>query len=118
MTKFKVGDLVKVNGYEGTFVITTVDCFSSPIVKYGLDRMCGDKSWMYETSLKKHISFSEILDLGTTIVEENFYGVESDAIHTENLINWIKIRVMSYEDNIYYIKMINNGVVEFKEIKQ
>ena len=118
MTKFKIGDLVRIDGHDGVFVITGVDCFSSPIVKYKLDRSYENKYWVYEINLKRYVPYSEILDSGVNLVDESFYGIDASLAHLKNNMQWNEIKIMSYKENIYYIKMVNDEIVEFKEIRE
>ena len=119
MTKFNIGDCVTINGYDGVFKITGVDCLSSPLVKYSLDRSYGNGNWVYESNLKKYVSEEEVLHYGKILVDEEFAGINKDMfiIKTDyDDLKYIRIRVIFYEDNIYYHKMENGEVIEFGEI--
>ena len=73
----------------------------------------------------RHIVLRKVLGLyhyfliGKILVDEEFAGINKDMfiIKTDyDDLKYIRIRVIFYEDNIYYHKMENGEVIEFGEI--
>lgn len=58
-------------------------------------------------SLDKESIANDILRYGTILTDDELWD-ETDAC--------VRIKIVSYEDNIYYIKMVNGEVVEFKKV--
>lgn len=57
------------------------------------------------------MNIKEVWRYGTIIVDEELlFDLCND------MASCIRIQVISYEGNIYYIKMVNGEVVEFKKV--
>lgn len=112
MTKFKVGDLVRMYGHDGIYVISEVDCLSEPMPKYKLDRPWKTQEWIYETSLSRYISLGTVWKYGNIIIYDSFYCTENE--NTKE----VEIRIISYIGRYYYHKSVDGEVVEFKEIRE
>lgn len=54
----------------------------------------------------------DVLRYGTILTDDYFHHFYED----EGILAFVRIRLVSYEDDIYYIKMINGEVVEFKKV--
>ena len=59
---------------------------------------------------------NEILKCGKYITDDNHLVNCYDAITEEIYNEWIRIRIISYEGNLYYYKMINGECSECKLI--
>lgn len=61
----------------------------------------------------KDIKIDEVLRCGTYLTDDNLY-----CIINNNKINcnWVRIRIILYNKKLYYHKMIDGNVAEFKEL--
>ena len=53
---------------------------------------------------------NDVLRYGTTLTNDELFD------RCDDMAAEVRIRLVSYESVIYYIKMINGGVEEFKEV--
>lgn len=77
--------------------------FFVPICVFKVD----DENLDDDESLDKEPIENDILRYGTILTDDELWD-ETDAC--------VRIKIISYEDNIYYIKMVNGEVVEFKKV--
>lgn len=54
----------------------------------------------------------DVLRYGTILTDDSFHHYYED----EDILAFVRIRLVSYEGGIYYIKMVNGEVVEFKKV--
>lgn len=52
----------------------------------------------------------DILRYGTTLTDDQLYD------RCDEMASNVRVKVMSYQSKIYYIKMTNGEVVEFKKV--
>lgn len=105
--KFNINDTVKTNeGTEGK--ITSINLLGQmPCYKV----WDGEKAiWYYEMQLKKVVEPIDVLRYGDVLTDDMNYvcRVEGDLD--------IRIRTIRYESHIFYHKMVNGEVAEFKEL--
>lgn len=50
------------------------------------------------------------LRYGTVLIDDNFYD------RCDEMASYIRVRIISYQGEIYYHKMIDGEVVEFKKV--
>lgn len=58
------------------------------------------------------MKIDDALRYGTMLTDDSFYHYYED----EDILAFVRIRLVSYEGDIYYTKMINSEVVEFKKV--
>lgn len=116
MSKFNIGDKVKIIGssYSGTVIKN--DDISQLIPFYTIliddseeTRNC------YELSLRKLTDADDVLRYGEVLTDENLYCELQAEDGFENY-HYVRIRTIRYEYRIFYHKMVNGEVVEFKEL--
>lgn len=61
-------------------------------------------TWMFKID---DANPNDVLRYGTILTDDELWD-ETDAC--------VRIKIVSYKDNIYYIKMVNGEVVEFKKV--
>lgn len=109
--KFNINDTVKTNaGTEGK--ITSINLLGQmPCYKV----WDGEKAiWYYEMQLKKVVEPIDVLRYGDVLTDEELHyelkgHVTICPIHK-------RIRTIRYDNRIFYHKMVNGEVVEFKEL--
>ena len=52
----------------------------------------------------------DVLRYGTILTDDQLYD------HCDDMASNIRVKVMSCQDSIYYIRMVNGEVVEFKKV--
>lgn len=110
MAKFKIGDKVYVNGgyYVGTIVDVDIISQPLPVYKIELDKTKEVLTY-YEPAVKKVIDVADMFRYGKILTDDEF--VEHGIVYRP-----IRIRTISYDNRIFYHKMVNGEVVEFKEL--
>ena len=58
------------------------------------------------------MKIDDALRYGTMLTDDSFHHYYED----EDILAFVRIRLVSYEGDIYYTKMINSEVVEFKKV--
>lgn len=53
---------------------------------------------------------NDVLRYGTTLTNDELFD------RCDEMAAWVRIRLVNYDNSIYYIKMINGEVVEFKKV--
>ena len=76
-------------------------------IKYFLDVEDGYEFPLY---LIDKVTDKDVLRYGEVVVDENLVNFAIDGK------NYVRIRIFSYNDYIYYIKMVDGEVVDFKPI--
>lgn len=106
---FNVGDTVYEKDKNRPWVIEEIDLFANPIPKYKLVQ--GEWSfWDYCVGWKKLVLPDEALKYGEILTDDMFYVSKP----TGDLD--IRIRIILYDNCLYYFKMINGDIIKFKEL--
>ena len=108
MANFNVGDIICKDESSVPYTITEIDEVSMPMPKYNLTQ--GDfRFWDYCLGWKKLVTPEDALRYGKILTDDEF--VEHGIIYRP-----IRIRTISYDNRIFYHKMVNGEVMEFKEL--
>ena len=114
MAEFKIGDIICKDEVSVPYTVENIDCVSSPIPKYKLAQ--GDFCfWNYCVGWKKLITPDDVLRYGVILTDDNLYCELQTEDDFKNY-KCVRIRTISYESRIFYHKMVNGEVVEFKEL--
>lgn len=109
MTKFNVGDIICKDESSVPYTVAEIDEMSGLMPKYKLTQ--GDFSfWDYCFEWKKLVTPDESLRYGE-ILTDDIFDLGSDWKNYD-----VRIRTIRYESHIFYHKMENGEVVEFKEL--
>ena len=113
---FKIGDIIYKNESSVPYTVQDIDYVSGPMPKYKLFQ--GDfYFWDYCIGWKKLTTPDEALKYGEVLTDDEF---ECDILDSTGFqideTNYYRIRTISYDNRIFYHKMINGEVVEFKEL--
>ena len=118
MPFFNVGDKVKIIGssYSGTVIKN--DNISQPIPLYTiLIDESNEARTCYELSLRKLTDAEDALRYGDVLTDDEF---KCDILDYTGFqiaeTNYYRFRTIRYENRIFYHKMVNGEVVEFKEL--
>lgn len=113
MTKFKIGDIICKDEVSVPYTVENIDYVSSSIPKYRLVQ--GDFSfWDYCAGWKKLATPDETLRYGEVLTDDMVFGAPKSKSVLD--MDWIRIRTISYDNRIFYHKMVNGEVAEFKEL--
>lgn len=113
MAKFNVGDIICKDESSVPYMVTEIDTLTCTIPKYKLTQ--GDFSfWDYCLGWKKLVTPDDALRYGEVLTDDELhYEIKGHVticpIHK-------RIRTISYDNRIFYHKMVNGEVVEFKEL--
>ena len=69
-----------------------------------------EDGYVFPLYLIDKVTDKDVLRYGEVIVDENLVNFAIDGK------NYVRIRIFSYNDYIYYIKMVDGEVVDFKPI--
>ena len=111
MAKFKINENVIINGGSFTGVVVGIDSISYPLPLYEIKiNETGEVLPYYELAIKKLVTPDDVLRYGEVLTDDMNYvcRVAGDLD--------IRIRTIRYEYRIFYHKMVNGEVVEFKEL--
>lgn len=109
MAKFNIGDIICKDETSVPYTVTDIDEVSVPVIKYKLTQ--GDFSfWDYCIGWKKLVTPDDALRYGEVLTDDIF-DLGSDWKNYD-----VRIRTIHYESHIFYHKMVNDEVVEFKEL--
>ena len=116
MERFNVGDIICKDETNVPCTVTEIDTLTCIIPKYKLTQ--GDFSfWDYCIGWKKLVTPDESLRYGEVLTDDEF---ECDILDYTGFqiaeTNYYRIRTIRYEYRIFYHKMVNGEVVEFKEL--
>lgn len=117
MTKFNVGDKVyNPKDKDRIYTVLEVDSVTNSIPEYIVLDADGETEWIsYCFNWNKIIEPEEALRYGEVLTDDNFaYNVPSSQGYDE--VEFTRIRTIRYEYRIFYHKMVNGEVVEFKEL--
>ena len=109
MERFNVGDIICKDETSVPYTVAEIDSITGPMSKYKLAQ--GNFSfWDYCIGWKKLATPDEALRYGEVLTDDMNY-----VCRTEGDLD-IRIRTIRYDNRIFYHKMINGEVVEFKEL--
>ena len=118
MERFKINENVIVNGGSYTGVVVGIDAISYPLPLYEVKiNETGEVLPYYEPAIKKLATPDDALRYGEILADDEF---ECDILDYTGFqiaeTNYHRIRTIRYEYCIFYHKMVNGEVVEFKEL--
>ena len=114
MVKFNVGDIIYKDKSSVPYTITEIDEVSGPLPKYKLTQ--GDFSfWDYYIGWKKLVTPDDALRYGEILMDDELYCNIPGAGWFSDY-GYIRIRTIRYDERIFYHKMVDGEVVEFKEL--
>lgn len=113
---FNIGDIICKDESSVPYTITEIDAVAEPMPKYKL--ALGNFSfWNYCIGWKKFVTVDKALRYGEVLTDDEF---ECDILDSTGFqiteTNYYRIRTIRYESRIFYHKMVNSEVVEFKEL--
>lgn len=108
MPKFNVGDKVKYPAMDGWYEVIEVDEITQILPQYKVKDNF-KTFWDYCIDWIKFVSPDDSLRYGKILTDDEF--VEHGIVYRP-----IRIRTILYDSRIFYHKMVNGEVVEFKEL--
>lgn len=108
MAKFNIGDKVRDSKMQYYLEIVDIDEVTNALPKYKLHDDWGD-FWSYCFGWNKEYNANEVLKYGNILTDDSYYV---DGLNGGSH----RIRTVSYDNRIFYHKMVNGEVVEFKEL--
>lgn len=117
MAKFNIGDKIRLPTRPDAliFEVLKVDELTQPVPQYYIERETdGIKIWDYCLGWEKVIESDDVLRYGEVLTDDMVFGKPKGKSVLD--IDWIRIRTILYESRIFYHKMLNGEVVEFKEL--
>ena len=109
MARFNIGDIICKDETSVPYTVTDIDEISGPVIKYELTQ--GNFIfWDYCIGWKKFLTIDDVLRYGEVLTDDNFRA------HNIPRDDYVRIRTIRYEYRIFYHKMVNGEVVEFKEL--
>ena len=111
---FKIGDIIYKNESSVPYTVQDIDYVFGPMPKYKLvdDNF---KFWDYCIGWKKFVAEDDALRYGEALTDDNLY-CELQAEDGFEDYKYVRIRTILYDNRIFYHKMVNGEVVEFKEL--
>lgn len=111
MAKFNVGDIICKDETSVPYTVTEIDTLTCIMPKYKLTQ--GDFSfWDYCIGWKKLVTPDESLRYGEILTDDSWYYLNYDNARED----FVRVLTIRYEYRIFYHKMVNGEVVEFKEL--
>lgn len=116
MAKFNIGDIICKDESSVPYTVTDIDEVSGPVIKYELTQ--GNFIfWDYCLGWKKFVAADESLRYGEVLTDDMFEKrIIDDSGWDLIRTDYVRIRTISYDNRIFYHKMVNGEVVEFKEL--
>ena len=113
MAKFNVGDIIRKDEPSVPYTVEDIDVISGPMPKYKLAK--GNfKFWDYCIGWKKLVTPDDALRYGEVLTDDDScYEIKK---HVTVCHICKRIRTIRYDNRIFYHKMVNGEVVEFKEL--
>ena len=109
MAKFDIGDKIYIHNPEDYHIVKEVDEITRPIPLYKVEDEWGE-FWSYCFEYKKIFDAEDVLRYGE-ILTDDIFDLGSDWKNYD-----VRISTIRYESRIFYHKMENGEVVEFKEL--
>ena len=117
MAKFNIGDKIQLSTRPDAliFKVLKVDELTQPVPQYYIERETdGIKIWDYCLGWEKVIESDDVLRYGEVLTDDDLsYEIKK---HVTVCHICKRIRTISYDNRIFYHKMVNGEVVEFKEL--
>lgn len=111
---FNIGDIICKDESSVPYTVGEIDIISGPMPKYKLTQ--GDFSfWDYCIGWKKLVTPDDALRYGVVLTNDELYCEMTGADWFSDY-GCVRIRTISYDNRIFYHKMMNGEVVEFKEL--
>lgn len=105
---FNIGDIICKDESSVHYTVQDIDYVSGPMPKYKVFQ--GDFCfWDYCIGWKKVVTEDDVLRYGNVLTDDSYYVDGLNGGHH-------RIRTIRYESRIFYYRMINGEVVEFKEL--
>lgn len=115
MAKFDIGESVIVNGGSYTGVVVGIDAISYPLPLYEVKiNETGEVLPYYEPAIKKMVTPGDALRYGDVLTDDDSYYEIKKHVTVCHICK--RIRTISYDNRIFYHKMVNGEVVVFKEL--
>lgn len=115
MAKFDIGESVIVNGGNYAGVVVGIDSISYPLPLYEVKiNETGEVLPYYEPAIKKLVTPDDALRYGDVLTDDDSYYEIKKHVTVCHICK--RIRTISYDNRIFYHKMVNGEVVEFKEL--
>lgn len=108
MTRFNIGDKVRDSNMNYFLEIVDIDEVTNALPKYKLHDDWGD-FWSYCFGWNKEYNVNEVLRYGNILTDDSYYV---DGLNGGSH----RIRTISYDNRVFYHKMVNGEVIEFKEL--
>lgn len=108
---FKVGDKIRPRGSGSDYLeVLQIDSVTHPLPHYLVQDSMG-AFWDYCIGWEKQISPDDVLRYGEILTDDiiHNFGNRGEVI-------WTRIKTIRYEDHVYYHKMVDGEVEEFKEL--
>ena len=110
---FNIGDIICKDETSVPYTVTDIDEVSGTVIKYELTQ--GDFSfWDYCIGWKKLVTSDEALRYGEVLTDDDLYYEIKKHVTVCHIYK--RIRTIRYDSRIFYHKMVNGEVVEFKEL--
>lgn len=110
MSRFSIGDKVKHPAMDGWYEVIEVDEITQILPQYKVKDNF-KTFWDYCVNWIKFVSPDDSLRYGNILTDDINFGMPK-GICTD----YVRIRTISYDNRIFYHKMVNGEVVEFKEL--
>ena len=111
MAKFKINENVIVNGGSYTGVVVGIDAISYPLPLYEVKiNETGELLPYYEPAIKKFVTPDDALRYGDVLTDDEIHCFPNGKE------GGVRIRTIQHESRIFYHKMVDGEVVEFKEL--
>lgn len=106
---FNIGDVIYKDESSAPYTVEEIDVIVGPVPKY---KLADDdfKFWDYCIGWKKLVTPDDALRYGEVLTDDMNY------VCSPNGDLGIRIRTIRYDGRIFYYKMLNGEVVEFKEL--
>lgn len=113
MNKFDIGDKV-FSIYEPDKILTviSIDAIQYPYPVYTVEFEDGNKYANYGNIFKLAVREEDALRYGEVLTDDSWYYFNYDDAKED----FIRVRTIRYDSRIFYHKMVNGEVVEFKEL--
>ena len=112
---FNVGDKVtSIWEPHKVATIKSIDTMTQPESVYTVLYEDGNEYSNYAAVFKKVMPSEDALRYGEVLTDDMVFGKPKGKSVLD--IDWIRIRTILYESRIFYHKMVNGEVAEFKEL--
>lgn len=113
---FNIGDIICKDESSVPYTVGEIDIISGPMPKYKLTQ--GNFSfWDYCIGWEKMVESDDALRYGNILTDDMFEKrVIDDSGWDLIRTDYVRIRTISYDNRIFYHKMVNGEVIKFKEL--